>query len=231
MTIFNAYIGGIHNFFSIWFFCLFQVTPFFIAYLTGLTMTEIEDGKWADSLSGIITGGALCLIGFMTGYIIIGASATYISSIIFRYLTILSHLGGVILLLTGLYFAGLFRISKPQDKLYRRHIGLLVGLSFAFAYQPCVTPTLTSIYNLTKTSETVSGGTIMLSFYSLGISTAFTLIGFTISKVLSADVFKNIRGIIQRISGGILIIMSILILANWMTIYKSYLVGWLLHEH
>ncbi|MEK7846990.1 MAG: cytochrome c biogenesis protein CcdA [Nitrospinota bacterium] len=231
MTIIEAYIGGIHNFFSIWFFCLFQVTPFFLAYITGLTMMEVGDKRWQGSLSGIITGGVLCLIGFMTGYIIIGASATSISNIIFGYLAILNQLGGVILLLMGLYFIGLFRIAEDKGKLFRRFGGLLVGLSFAFAYQPCVTPTLTSIYNLTKSSETVSGGTIMLSFYSLGISTAFTLIGFTISKVLSADVFINIRGITQRISGGILIIMSILILANWMTIYKSYLVGWLLHEH
>jgi len=70
MTIFEAYIGGLHNFFSIWFFCLFQVTPFFLAYIIGLTMIEIGDRKWVEALSDIITGGILCLIGFMAGYII-----------------------------------------------------------------------------------------------------------------------------------------------------------------
>ena len=231
MTIFAAYIGGIHNFFSIWFFCLFQVTPFFIAYITGLTMMETGDRKWTDALPDIITGGILCLIGFMAGYIILGASATSISNVIFGYLTILNQFGGVFLLLMGLYFIGLFRIAEDKGKWYRRFGGLLIGFSFAMAYQPCVTPTLTSIYNLTKSSETVSRGTLMLSFYSLGISTAFSIVGLTISRALSIDVLKNIRIVIQRISGGLLITMSILILANWMTIYKSYLVGWLLHEH
>jgi len=131
----------------------------------------------------------------------------------------------------GLYFIGLFRIAEDKGKYYRRFGGLLIGFSFAMAYQPCVTPTLTSIYNLTKSSETVYRGTVMLSFYSLGISTAFSIAGLTISKTLSVDGLKNIRNIVQRISGGLLITMSILILANWMTIYKSYLVGWLLHEH
>src|SRR3989304_599057 len=218
MTIFEAYIGGLHNFFSIWFFCLFQVTPFFLAYIIGLTMIEIGDRKWVEALSDIITGGILCLIGFMAGYIIFG------------YLTILNQFGGVFLLLMGLYFIGLFRIAEDKGKYYRRFGGLLIGFSFAMAYQPCVTPTLTSIYNLTKSSETVYRGTVMLSFYSLGISTAFSIAGLTISKTLSVDGLKNIRNIVQRISGGLLITMSILILANWMTIYKSYLVGWLLHE-
>lgn len=231
MTIIEAYAGGLHNFFSIWFLCLFQVTPFFLAYITGLTMMEIGDGKWKEALPDIITGGLLCIIGFMTGYIILGASATSISNLIFGYLTILNQFGGVFLLLMGLYFIGLFRITEDNGKLYRRLGGLLVGFSFAMAYQPCVTPTLTSIYNLTKSSETVNRGALMLSFYSLGISTAFISVGLIISKTLSIDGLKNIRIIIRRISGGLLITMSILILANWMTIYKSYLVGWLLHEH
>ena len=231
MNIFEAYIGGLHNFFSIWFFCLFQVTPFFLAYITGLSMMEVGDKRWQGSLSGIITGGVLCLIGFMTGYIILGASATSISNVIFGYLTILNQFGGVILLLMGLYFIGLFRIAEDKGKLFRRFGGLLIGFSFAMAYQPCVTPTLTSIYNLTKSPETVHRGTLMLTFYSLGISTAFISAGLTISKALSVDGLKNIRNIVQRISGGFLVTMSILILANWMTIYKSYLVGWLLHEH
>jgi cytochrome c-type biogenesis protein len=231
MTIFAAYIGGLHNFFSIWFLCLFQVTPFFLAYVTGLTMVEIGDRKWRDALPDIITGGILCLIGFMTGYIILGASATSISNVIFGYLAILNQFGGVFLLLIGLYFIGLFRISEDKGRWFRRLGGMLVGFSFAMAYQPCVTPTLTSIYNLTKSSETISGGTLMLSFYSLGISTAFSIVGFTISKLLSADSLKNARIFVRFISGGLLITMSILILANWMTVYKSYLVGWLLHEH
>ncbi len=231
MTIFEAYIGGLHNFFSVWFFCLFQVTPFFLAYMSGLTMIEMGDGKWKEAISEIITGGILCLIGFMTGYIIIGASATFISNIIFGYLAVLNQFGGVILLLMGLYFIGLFRIAEDKGKLFRRFGGVLVGFSFAMAYQPCVTPTLTSIYNLTKSPETVHRGTLILTFYSLGISTAFISIGLIISKTLSAAGLKSIRIITQRISGGLLIIMSILILANWMTIYKSYLVGWLLHGH
>jgi cytochrome c-type biogenesis protein len=230
MTIFEAYTGGLHNFFSIWFSCLFQVTPFFIAYITGLTMMEIGYKKWREGMPGILTGGISCLIGFMTGYILLGATALSISSIFFRYLYVLNQLGGVILLVTGLYFMGLFRLPQHTGKIFRRHIGLLVGLSFAFAYQPCVTPTLTSIYNMTKNPESVSRGSLLISFYSLGISTAFILVGLLISNLLSIEKLKNLRGIIQRISGGLIIIMSIMILANWMTIYKSYLVGWV-HEH
>lgn len=231
MTIFEAYTGGLHNFFSIWFFCLFQVTPFFIAYLTGLTMTEIGDGNWRDGVPGILTGSILCLIGFMSGYILLGATSLSIGNTLFRYLYVLNQVGGVILLLTGLYFAGLFRLPEHTGKMYSRHIGLLLGLSFAFAYQPCVTPTLTSIYNMTKNPDTVHRGTLMLSFYSLGIATAFLSVGLLISSLLSASKLKNLRRIIGRIGGAIIIIMSILILANWMTIYKSYLVGWTVHEH
>lgn len=233
MTILEAYIGGIHNFFSIWFFCLFQITPFFIAYLTGLTMIEIGTEKWKYGISGIISGGLLCLIGFMSGYILLGATATSVSNILFRYISILNQLGGVILLITGLYFTGLFNIStfNLNGKWYRRYVGLLIGFSFALAYQPCVTPTLTSIFNMTKNPETVSRGTLLLSFYSAGISTSFITAGILISGVLSIDSLKSFRKAIQYIGGGLLIIMSGLILLNWMTAYKSYLVGWLIHEH
>ncbi len=231
MTILEAYTGGLHNFFSIWFFCLFQITPFFIAYLTGLTMMEAGERNWREGAPGILTGSILCLIGFMSGYILLGASSLSISSILFRYLYILNQMGGVLLLITGLYFTGLFRLPGHTGKMYRRHIGLLLGLSFAFAYQPCVTPTLTSIYNMTKNPDTVSRGAFLLGFYSLGIATAFLFVGLLISNMLSAGKLKNFRGIIRRVSGAVIIIMSILILANWMTIYKSYLVGWTVHEH
>ncbi|MBI3599941.1 MAG: hypothetical protein HY097_04790 [Nitrospinae bacterium] len=231
MTIFEAYTGGLHNFFSIWFFCLFQVTPFFIAYLTGLTMMEIGDRNWRQGVPGILTGSILCLIGFMSGYILLGSTSLSISSTLFRYLYVLNQMGGVILLITGLYFTGLFRLPEHTGNMYRRHIGLLTGLSFAFAYQPCVTPTLTSIYNMTKNPDTVSRGTLLLGFYSLGIATAFLSVGLLISSLLSADKIRGIRRIIRYVSGVVIIIMSILILANWMTIYKSYLVGWAVHEH
>ena len=194
-------------------------------------MMEIKDNKWTGSISGIVTGGILCLAGFMIGYTLLGSTATYASNILFRYLSLLSHLGGVILLLTGLYFVGLFQLSHLKEKWYAKYVGILIGLSFALAYQPCVTPTLSSIYNMTKQTETVTRGTLLLSFYSLGISTAFISVGMIISNLLSIGSLKYFRKIIQNISGGLLIIMSILILSNWMTKYKSYLVGWLLHEH
>ncbi|MEE8484016.1 MAG: hypothetical protein V3S46_05405, partial [Nitrospinota bacterium] len=44
MTLGQAFFGGVQNFFSEWIYCLLQIIPFFVAFIVGAFVGEL-DGK------------------------------------------------------------------------------------------------------------------------------------------------------------------------------------------
>ncbi len=51
----------------------------------------------------------------------------------------------------------------------------MAGAAFAFAWTPCVGPTLGSILTAASVSDTVAKGGVLLLFYSLGLAVPFLL--------------------------------------------------------
>jgi len=221
MSFIGAFIGGFSSFFSIWVFCLMQVVPFFVALIIASALLESSGVKRS------IATGSLALLGFILVFMATGMSGTAISKAVFVHSEMLNQIGGVIIGLVGLFFVGLLTVreaSLPAFGIIKAASVFLFGAALGLAYKPCVTPTLTKIYNINATPDnTIIGGTLLF-FYSLGIAVAILLVGILFSWLAVNVKSQMAKSGIRKMMGAIILIVSALILMDKMTLYKSFLV-------
>jgi len=152
-----------------------------------------------------------------------GASATYLSSLLYEYFDYLRIIGGIIIIIFGIHFTQLIHLpflnSDTRIQINNYKPGLIgsfvVGLSFAFGWTPCIGPILGSVLSVAASSENVSEGTFLLVLYSAGLGIPFIVAAYGIGAFLKflSKIRKHIRAI-EIFTGLLLIIFGVLILTN-----------------
>ena len=176
---------------------------------------EIKKKVFSFSLSFVF--------GFSTVFVILGASATLLSSLVYEYLDFLRILGGIIIIIFGIHFMQIIQIPflnremRYQIESYRPGIvgSYVIGLSFAFGWTPCIGPILGSVLSIAASSETVTYGIVLLMLYSAGLGIPFLIAAYAINgfmKFLSR--IRNYIRAIEIFTGLLLILFGILILTN-----------------
>lgn len=228
MSVIHAYLGGVHSFFSIWIFCLLQVIPFFFAFVIGIGVQEKTDTPFSELIKRILTVGIVPFIGFIIFFVLMGMRTTSLNKTIFGYLNLSNQLGGVVIGLISFYFIGWLTFKEKPETLFtaiKLIFGFLFGAALAFAYKPCVTPTLSKIYIINSSIETAGIGGILLTSYALGVSTV--IFGFAYALALFAARLTSfpLKTTILKTCGVVLLVAATLIISDKMTVYKSFLVG------
>ena len=125
------------------------------------------------------------MAGFSTVFIALGASATLIGGLLRAYSDVLSTIAGIAIIVMGLHFLGLTRISfllREKRLGMAKPIGLwgayVMGLAFAFGWTPCIGPILAAILAVAASEATVLKGAALLAVYSLGLGIPFVLAAF-----------------------------------------------------
>src|SRR5262249_3337587 len=143
----------------------------------------------------------------------------------------------------GLYIVGLLKIGifgrTQQWQLREKPAGylgsLVVGLTFAIGWTPCVGPILGAILSLAGTSETVQRGIGLLIAYSAGLG-----LPFLVSAVALGAFPKFFRchppliPILARAAGVILVVVGVLVFTNYYVVLNSWAISltpeWLLRR-
>ena len=162
---------------------------------------------------------------FVVGW---GGAATLAGQLFGQFKTVLGRLGGVVVILFGLYTLGVLRIpwlsmdtrlqpGRPTSG------GLLnsglFGVLFAAGWTPCVGTTLGAILTLGFSQTTSNQAMLLSSGYALGLGLPFLALAVLLDRAL--DVVKRLRKYIQtfqRISGLFLILLGALLLTNQITL-------------
>ena len=109
VTIPAALIAGIVSFLSP---CVLPLVPPYLIYLTGATIEQVaDDEQGAASRRAVMVSALVFVLGFSTVFVILGASASLIGSLVRAYAAQLSLVAGVLIILMGLHFLGLTRIG------------------------------------------------------------------------------------------------------------------------
>lgn len=227
MSVFTAYFSAIASFFSVWIFCLFQIIPFFMAFILGAALTAGSAGQ-PRRVSRAALLSLVTFAGFMFIFASMGLVSTGISKVIFNSLSLGNQIGGVVIGVIGLYLLGLLSFEKDEGlavAVARYASALLFGMAVALAYRPCVTPALTEIYNIASNPGRVGEGMALLMAYSLGIATVISAVGLALSWLIAAVRAPRLETAVRRLCGAILLVIAGLILTGNMTAYKSFLVG------
>jgi len=214
-----ALVAGFFSFFSP---CVFPLIPSYLSYLTGFTLDELQSRSLRVQLFTLLH--TICFVaGFSVIFISLGASATYFGQILFQYRDWIMRVGGVVVIVLGLYLMGMvpvgFLSQERRFEFHRRPAGFLgswlVGCSFAIGWTPCVGPVLGAILIYASTASDLSKGIKLLSFYSLGFAFPFILISLAFNFFLSRMKVVSRHGLaVRTISGLLLVGMGIVILTG-----------------
>lgn len=219
-----AFLAGVFSFFSP---CVLPLIPSYLAFITGLSLSELTDDKKSAKIKRTTIISTLTFIlGFSVVFIGLGAGATKIGLMLIQHQEIISKVGGVIVIIFGLYIMGVLKIGflSKHKQLEVKHrpagyIGsFLIGIAFSIGWTPCVGPILAGILLYASQSESVSKGIYLLCFYSLGMAIPFLLTSIAIDTFFGyfTKIKKHMRKI--NIAAGILLILvGIMIFMNWLS--------------
>jgi cytochrome c-type biogenesis protein len=190
--------------------------------------------------SAITLNALLFIAGFSTVFIAFGASASLIGQVLYEYQDIIRKVGGILIIIFGLYLLGILKLNMFMTERRLVHFesrpvgylgSFLIGTAFAAGWTPCVGPVLGTILAYASTTDSMSGGVMLLSAYSFGLGLPFFLAAFGMDTFLSY--FKNFRtylGGVSFISGGLLVLVGIMIFTDSVTVFTSFLerngIGW-----
>lgn len=201
-----AFLEGIITFISP---CLLPMLPIYISYFAG--GGERSTGKTLKNSLGFVTG-------FTVVFVILGALAGTVGSFLREYQTFVNIISGLIVILFGLNFLGVFHLNLfrgSQRNINTENMGffsaLLFGIIFSLGWTPCVGAFLGSALMLASQQGHVLEGMVMLLMYSLGLGIPFIISAILIDSLKSAfNWIKRNYQIINKISGSLLVLIGIL---------------------
>jgi cytochrome c-type biogenesis protein len=221
MDYFIAFLEGIITFVSP---CLLPMLPIYISYFAGQTH---EDNRCTAVINALGF-----VLGFTIIFVLLGAFAGSIGSVLIQYSTIINIVGGIIIILFGLNFMDVLQIpflnKNHQISLDHSRVGffssLLFGIVFSIGWTPCVGAFLGSALLLAASSGDTIKGILMLFSFSVGLGIPFVVSAVLIDRMKSTiDFIKRNYQIINRISGGLLVLIGILMATGFLGYFLSLL--------
>jgi cytochrome c-type biogenesis protein len=210
--------------------CVLPLVPPYLGFLGGTTIDEFtaEGGVPTHVWRRVILASVLFVLGFTTVFVGLGAGASYFGQLIQSYKRELEIAAGLVIILFGLHFVGIFRVAMfYADTRYHgshphgvSYIGAyVIGLAFAFGWTPCIGPVLATVLALAANEGSLATGVKLLFVYSLGLGIPFILAAVAVQPFLSfMQRFRRHLDKVEKVMGVVLIITGILFLTgsiNW----------------
>jgi cytochrome c-type biogenesis protein len=216
LTLWLAFGAGILSFVSP---CCLPLYPSYLSYITGVSVKDLTETR------GVLQRRALLhtlffIIGFSIIFFALGISASFIGELFASGRDLFRQLGGILVAVMGLVMMGLF--TPPwMMKEKRVHLkskplsyagSVLVGITYAAGWTPCIGPILTGIVTIGVTNP--SQAVYYLLAYTLGFAIPFFIMAFFIGKV--KPILKY-SGLMMKIGGGMMVVTGILLYTDQMT--------------
>jgi cytochrome c-type biogenesis protein len=227
----GALLAGLVSFLSP---CVLPLVPPYLCYMTGVTLDQLVGDREERLARRTVMLSALAFVlGFSTIFVLLGATASVIGRYVASYSGVLSIVGGVIIIVMGLHFLGVFRIAFLSRQM-RMDIdneagpvgSYLMGLAFAIGWTPCIGPVLGTILLVAGTEQTVGQGAILLAVYSLGLGLPFLIAGFFAGPFMRfMRRFRGHLGTVERVMGGLLVVTGVLFMTGQITTFSFWIIS------
>jgi cytochrome c-type biogenesis protein len=205
--------------------CLVPLLPAYVGMIAG------EAGEGRDPARAV-AATVVFVLGFAVVFAGLGAAAGWIGSSLRTVQDGVQRIGGVIVIIMGLALLGWVRGPLSRERRLLQRLPsvrgparpFVVGVAFGAAWSPCVGPLLAAALTVAARSGQAGRGAILLAAYSFGIGLPFMLasLGLASSPGLAARLHR-IGPAIERVAGGLLIVLGLLLATGTYGHLTSYL--------
>lgn len=205
--------------------CMLPLIPGYLAYVSGVAGSQSRAG--ADPRSAqrserrrMVLGSLLFVLGFTVVFLLVNVAAGSIGFWLWDQQELITRVLGVLVILMGLVFIGVFGgLQRTRRLSISPKVGLagapLLGVVFAIGWAPCVGPTLGIVLTLSAQSGSAGRAMILAVLYCVGLGLPFVLAAFGFGWMTTAIAFfkKHIR-VVNLIGGGLLIVIGLLMVSG-----------------
>lgn len=213
--------------------CVLPVVPGYLGYITGLTGGSAGPPRTGDPGERpwrLVAGAVLFVAGFTAVFLVIGGFVGALGSLVIQYTSAINRISGVLVILMGLVFVGVFpRLSGEKRIRKRPDAGLagapLLGITFGFSWTPCIGPTFAAVAALSLGEASASRGAFLAFGYAIGLGIPFILFALMFRRALGiSKVLSRHRRMLQIIGGCVLIAIGLLLVTGvweqWMALLQ-----------
>lgn len=225
-SIWLAFLAGLLSFISP---CCLPLYPSYISYISGVSTAGTNDQGISSQLrTRALLHALFFVLGFSVIFVALGASASLIGALFAEYHTLVSEIGGVIVILMGLVLIGALKPtfllrdlkwtlrSKPSGYLG----AFVVGISFSAGWTPCIGPILASVIAIAATSEV--SGAILMTVYAVGFAIPFLILAYTLGSLRWLQRY-SVR--VSQVGGAVMVVMGLLLATDRMSLVIRWLTG------
>lgn len=227
VSIVVAFTAGLLSFVSP---CVLPLIPSYVSFITGLELDDVQRQRHTALVHAL-----LFVAGFTLIFLALGATATLIGQLFIRQRDWVSRVGGVLVILFGLYLLGVFNpgalARDTRVHVARKPMGylgtVLVGMAFAAGWSPCIGPILGAVLTYTASAADMQRGLWLLLAYALGLAIPFVGAALMIDRFIPMlQRYRRAMAVVTRLSGALLILVGILMITGSMTLFTAWLQRW-----
>lgn len=232
ISVITVFIQGIVSFFSP---CVLPLLPVYMGYLSGGTLSRDDEGNTRYGRKKVMINTLFFVIGVSFAFFLLGLGMSVIGKFFSGNQILFARVGGIIVIIFGLYQLGLFgnnrllsterRIPLDIEKMTMSPItAIVMGFVLSFAWSPCVGPALSSVLIMAASSKTAGAGFLLIGVYTLGYIIPFLFVGLFTTGLL--DFFGKHRSVVKyaaKVGGILMIVMGVLMLSGKLNSISSYL--------
>jgi cytochrome c-type biogenesis protein len=203
--------------------CILPMLPVYLIYLSCSKDMPNNRNRLIINTLGFIAG-------FTMVFILLGATASGLGSLVKAHQSLLQRVSGGIIIVFGLHFGGILNIpALNRSRAFEVHTGnlkfissLFFGAAFSFGWTPCLGPFLGSALLMASHTSTIYEGIWLLFVFSMGLGIPFLLTSLLWDKLQGAlSAVKKHFTLVKAISGGLLIAVGTLMVFNLFGYYMG----------
>ncbi len=217
VTLLIAFAAGVLSFASP---CVLPLVP---AYLSHMVTISAESPSSTNRRVCVVHAASF-VTGFSLVFIVFWTSIGVIGFLFLDNARYLREAGGAILIFMGLHLLGVINIGflnreysvsqgQPGKTGYPR--SLVMGMTFAAGWTPCIGPVLGSIIGLAIIGGTVGQVALLMVAYSAGLGVPFLIMAFAVDGISAR--LKRMRPVLATVplvSGLLVVAIGVVILTN-----------------
>ena len=225
-----AVLAGLASFVSP---CVLPLVPGYLGYLgsttTGSPPAKADGKTLSRERSRLLLGVSLFIAGFTVVFVSVTILGGTFGFLLMQYANLLTRVFGVVIILLGLVFIGMFGIAqrtlRPRTRGRAGLIGApLLGFALGVGWTPCIGPTLAAIISMSwNLGDPARAGLLGLA-YSLGLGIPFLILaaGWGWASRSVSFLRRHVRAL-NIIGGSMLILLGLLMVTGWWTVLMSAL--------